>query len=156
MNNFLSLSLLLLIGICCSDPEDPNRKDGFTPVLKSKEDSLYHEVINGHDAGMAKMGKLKGYKAEVQNALDSIAKFQGESKVNIAAYKTTLEGLFNDLESAEEGMNVWMEQFNPDSASGENGKRINYLESEKRKVTKVREDILNSLMKADSILKQKN
>jgi hypothetical protein len=52
-------------------------------------------------------------------------------------------------------MNKWMEEFNMDSALNNAEERIDYLGSEKLKVSKVKEAILGSLQKADSILKEK-
>ena len=48
-----------------------------------------------------------------------------------------------------------MEEFNMDSAVNDAKQRIDYLGSEKLKVTKVKEAILNSLQKADSLIKDK-
>ena len=48
----------------------------------------------------------------------------------------------------------WMEEFNMDSASNDLGKRIQYLTDEKDKVGKVRSLILESVGKADSLLKK--
>jgi Fe2+ or Zn2+ uptake regulation protein len=48
-----------------------------------------------------------------------------------------------------------MDEFNVDSAIDNAKERIKYLEEEKLKVTKVKEAILSSLQKADSLLKVK-
>jgi hypothetical protein len=48
-----------------------------------------------------------------------------------------------------------MDEFNVDSAIDNAKERVKYLEDEKLKVTKVKEAILNSLQKADSLLKVK-
>ena len=59
-----------------------------------------------------------------------------------------------DLNYAEYGMNTWMEAFNPDSAKENMEARIKYLASEKDKVDKVKESILSSLQRADSLFKK--
>jgi hypothetical protein len=52
-------------------------------------------------------------------------------------------------------MNKWMDEFNMDSAVNNMEQRIKYLTDEKMKVGKVKESILGSLHKADSLLKSK-
>ena len=51
-------------------------------------------------------------------------------------------------------MNQWMEEFSIDSAQDNPEKRIEYLSSEKVKVTKVKDEILSVVAKADSALKK--
>jgi hypothetical protein len=48
-----------------------------------------------------------------------------------------------------------MDEFNVDSAIDNAKERVRYLEDEKLKVNKVKDAILNSLQKADSLLKVK-
>ncbi|MBK5273326.1 MAG: viral A-type inclusion protein, partial [Bacteroidia bacterium] len=49
----------------------------------------------------------------------------------------------------------WMDEFNMDSAINNLDERIKYLADEKLKVTTVKESILNSLQKADSLIREK-
>ena len=51
-------------------------------------------------------------------------------------------------------MNTWMEEFSIDSAQDNIERRIEYLEAERSKVTRVKEEILSVLAKADSALKK--
>ena len=76
MKHAIILIFVVAIGSAhCDDrPEKSERTDGFTPVLNSKEDSLYHDVMEGHDIGMAKMGTLKKQLNRVSHELDSINK----------------------------------------------------------------------------------
>lgn len=134
-----------------SSNEAADRKNGFTPVLKTKEDSLFHEVMQGHDAGMAKIGKLRKKIDETQRQLDSINKLPAKS-VN-ASFKQELTTLHKELSDANNEMNTWMDGFKADSATGNTDLRIQYLQQEKDKVAVVKEHILSSLQKADSLLK---
>jgi len=52
-------------------------------------------------------------------------------------------------------MENWMDEFNMDSAVNNVEQRIKYLSEEKLKVSNVKENILTSLQKADSLIKQK-
>ena len=145
------LLLAFVVGFCaCNDePEKTARKDGFTPVLNTKEDSLYHDVMEGHDIGMAKMGTLRKQLGRVVHELDSINKLTGK---NIDQHrKQALIDLKEDLSYADHAMFTWMQEFNVDSAKSDRSKRLEYLESEKIKVQKVKENILNSLQRADSL-----
>ncbi len=58
-----------------------------------------------------------------------------------------------DLRNAIFAMDKWMAEFNMDSAKEDMEKRVQYLLDEKMKVGKVKDAILNSLNKADSLLK---
>ena len=146
---------LLVIGACknSDSSEQSERKDGFSNILKNKEDSLFHEVMEGHDIGMARMIKITKYLTQIQKALDSINKLPA-TKID-EGYQQALIDLQEDLNYAEYGMNTWMEEFKIDSVKENKEKRIQYLESEKIKVLKVKEAILGSLQRADSIFSKK-
>ena len=128
------------------------RKDGFSEKPVTLEDSLYKQVIAGHDEAMAKMGKIRGFQSTVKDQLDSLKKLpSGKLKEGLLAdYKL----LAAQLDTAYVGMNNWMEHFNPDSAKEDATKRIEYLQSELSKVSKVKEAIVSGLATADSVLKK--
>lgn len=123
------------------------RKDGFSDTGSTPEDSLYKLVIDGHDEAMAKMGKIRGAQASVEAKIDSLKKRKGQELVQ-AAYKDVK----TKLDAAYAGMNTWMEHFNPDSAKADAAKRLEYLQSELDKVTKVKTAITTGLAAADSVL----
>src|SRR6476646_7124039 len=102
------VSLSLFVAAChngSSSGETTDSKNGFPPAPKTREDSLFHEVMQGHDAGMAKMGKLRKNINEAQRLLDSLIKVPAK-KIN-AAYKTSLTGLQTALKNANEEMTGW-------------------------------------------------
>jgi hypothetical protein len=149
------ISLSLFTMACNNDAsrdKTTDRKDGFTPVLKTKEDSLYHDVMLGHDAGMAKVGKLRKNINETQRLLDSINKLPAK-KIN-TSYKQSLIDLQVALNNANNEMNTWMDGFKVDSATNNTELRIKYLQEEKEKVTVVKEHIFSALQQADSLLKK--
>jgi paraquat-inducible protein B len=150
---FAIVCIGILITACNNNASDTtDRKNGYSTVLKTKEDSLYHDVEEGHNAGMAKVGKVRKSMDEVQHQLDSISKLPAQ-KVN-AAYKQSLIGLQKDLNDANNEMNDWMDHFKPDSAANNRDQRIQYLQAEKEKITTVKEHMLNSLQKADSLFRK--
>ena len=144
------LLLLLLVGCQNTATEQDSRKDGFTPVLKTREDSLYHDVMEGHDTGMAKMSTLRKYQRQVKGAIDSM-NLLSRKQVNQEYHKAMMD-LLEELNYADYAMFKWMEEFKVDSAEEDQKKRLAYLESEKPKVERVRDNILNSLRRADSLL----
>lgn len=121
---------------------------------KTATDSLYSEVMAGHDEVMPKMGKIRGAQKEAQRLIDSIAALPAKAQAEAASLKTKLEELVKDLSYADFAMDKWMTEFDLDSAKDDVEKRIKYLADEKLKVDKVKTAILNSLAKADSLLKK--
>ena len=122
---------------------------------KSRTDSLLSDVMDGHNIGMAKMGRLSRAEQSTKRLLDSIAALPAKARQAAEPLKIKLDSLQKELSYAEFAMNKWMDEFNVDSAVENAKDRIKYLEEEKLKVTKVKEAILSSLQKADSLLKAK-
>jgi paraquat-inducible protein B len=150
----IALAVLGLFAMACnnnaSSDATADRKNGFT--LKTKEDSLYHDVEQGHNIGMAKTGKLRKNMEEAKRLLDSLDKLPAK-KIN-GAYKQTLMDLQTALTNANNEMNDWMDKFKFDSAANNSQLRIKYLQEEKEKVTAVKEHILTALQQADSLLRK--
>ena len=148
------VSFGLMAGACndASHDEHAARQNGYAPVLKTREDTLFHEVMKGHDAGMAKLGKLRKNIDETTHRLDSLSKLPAK-KVD-AAYKQALTILQTELKNADEEMDSWMQKFKLDSMADNKELRIKYLEGERDKVTVVKEHILSVLQQADSLLKR--
>lgn len=126
------------------------KKEALTPV-----DSLEMDVNNAHDEVMPKMGRVRGAGQRAQAALDSLAKLPAKAQAAAAGYKKSLEQLISDLNTADYDMNKWMMEYKLDSAMDNAELRMQYLLSEKIKVGKVRDAILNGLARADSLLKSK-
>lgn len=149
----LFVAIASMMAVACNDaPSEPSRKDGFGDAPVSKEDSLHHEVMEGHDVGMAKIGRLRKYIGRIQQQEDSISKLPAAKQDK--QYLQALATLKTDLAAADKGMNTWMEEYKDDSAKGNEPLRLQYLESEKAKVTLVKDQILGALNRADSLLKQ--
>ena len=146
------LVLLIVVAItACNNAAN----DNSTPKPKTKMDSLMDEVMEGHNAAMAKISKLHQTKNEIQHVIDSISKLPIDAQKKSAHYKTLLDSALNRLTLADAAMEKWMSEFNMDSASNDAEKRIDYLQSEKIKVSAVKDDIINSLQHADSLNKKK-
>ena len=147
------VSFSLFMAACnngAADGETAGHKSG-PPAPKTKEDSLFHEVMEGHDAGMAKVGKLRGNIKETERQLDSIGKLPAK-QVN-AAYKQSVINLQTALNKANDEMNNWMGAFRVDSLTDNKELGLKYLEDEKAKVGVVKELISSALNQADSVLR---
>ena len=148
------LFLIVTVVFCaCNDtqPAESTRKNGYSVVLKTPEDSLYQEVMHDHDLAMARMGKVSKYIKLSQQRIDSISKLSAPAQRKLSLYKNSLDSLNRSLRKAHENMYTWMEEFSLDSAIETNANRRAYLLSEKPKVERVKNDILSLLTKADSL-----
>jgi DNA repair ATPase RecN len=144
--------LVLVIVVALAACNNAAKNNDSTVKAKTQTDSLMDEVMEGHNVGMAKISKLHRTKNEIQHALDSIAKLPARGR----DYKTLLDSALNRLTRADDAMEKWMSEFNMDSASNDAERRIKYLESEKVKISAVKDEIINSLQNADSLIKKKS
>ncbi|MGZ5247872.1 MAG: hypothetical protein ACXWV5_12485 [Flavitalea sp.] len=146
---YLTAIILFLSLISCEQKEEPVRTDGFTPILKTAEDSLFHDVMEGHDVGMAKMGRISKYITQSGQMIDSLKKLPSNStnKEMISRY----EALKMQLQEADDDMSNWMMNFKADSLEGKS-ERKGYLENEKIKVERVRVKIMDAVAAGDSLL----
>ena len=146
--------MLLLCGVFFGSCNNSNKKTTVTTTDSSKStaDTLMSEVMDGHDVGMAKYGRLNAMEKKVQAIVDSLGKLQAKSAI---AMKVKMDSLLSDIRSARQGMDNWMESFNMDSAANDMRARIRYLTDEKIKVNKVRDDILTVIRKTDSLVRDR-
>lgn len=152
---FTIISLSALVLISCSNGDKKHDHSGHkTDEPKTAADSLYKDVMAGHDEVMPKMGKIRGAQKEAQRLIDSILALPPKAQAAAASLKTKLEELIKDLGNADFEMDKWMTEFNMDSAKENLEQRVRYLTDEKLKVNKVKDAILKSLAKADSLLKK--
>jgi len=143
--------LVVVVITACNNAANNNN----APKAKTQTDSLMDQVMEGHNVAMAKISKLHQTKNQIQQVLDSIAKLPTDAQKNLLRYKALLDSVSNRLTRADEAMDKWMNEFNMDSAANDVEKRSKYLESEKVKVSNVKDEIINSLQNADSLIKKK-
>jgi tellurite resistance-related uncharacterized protein len=151
---FLLICSALSIG-CNNDKKHDDHTGHTKKAPQTQEDSLMADVMDGHNVGMGKYNKLQAMEKKVKASLDSIGKLPAKAQQELAPYKAKLDSAAADLSYAIFAMDKWMEEFDMDSARNNLEVRISYLLDEKMKVGKVKEAILNSLAKADSLLKTK-
>jgi hypothetical protein len=148
----LFIVIATLSAIACNDEAtDTPRQNAYSDQPVSKADSLRQEVMEGHDVGMAKIIHIRRYIAQIQLKLDSLNKLP--AKQQDKQYQQTLITLHEALQNADKGMSTWMDKYKDDTLKDNETLRIQYLESEKVKVNTVKTQILESLQRADSLLK---
>jgi hypothetical protein len=122
--------------------------------LKTQADKLQQEVLDGHDVAMPKSMRIPDIETKVKAITDSLEKLPAKAKEAAAPYKAKLDELSKDLSYASMAMDKWMTEFDMDSFKSNMEQRIKYFTEEKSKVNKVKDAILSSLAKADSLLKK--
>lgn len=149
MKEILTLvATIFLLMSCNNNPGADKRKP------KSAVDSVEEEVMDGHNKAMAKVARLHETKNKIQQVLDSLSRLPSDAQKRSAPYKMQLDSTLRRLNFADYAMDKWMNEFNLDSESNDADKRIKYLESEKIKISKVKDAIISSLRTADSLLNQ--
>jgi hypothetical protein len=119
----------------------------FASCEKKGNQELYDEVMAIHDEVMPKMNDIRRYKRDFQAEI--------ANNPNITeARKTQLESSIVMLDSASDGMMKWMRAFDPIADSEGEQKAREYLEDQKQKVTKVKEDMLKALDEAKKLKSQ--
>lgn len=147
---FLSISGLIA---ACGGSDHSGHGSHQAP--KTSLDSLYASIWDAHDAVMPKMGKIRGAQKKAGHLLDSInvawSKRSMAEPEQVKEWKMSLQSLLDELNYADYSMDRWMTEFDIDSAQQKGEARRPYLESEKIKVYKVKDAILRSLSRADSL-----
>jgi hypothetical protein len=132
------LCLNLLIQGCDSEKKNPNEE-------------LRKEVIDIHDEVMPLMGDLKSLKTKVLEKSALISQSDSPDPERIQ----NLDQLAGELDSAFEGMFVWMRQFKSDYEGMSSDEVNKYLLDQKEKVEKVNVDIKNAIASAQIELEEK-
>ncbi len=146
--------LLAIVVLSCNN--DENKGHNYNDKApKTLEDSLMKDIDDGHILGMSKMAKLHKAQQNARKMLDSIAILPANTQKTAAGFVAQLNETIKDLDYADFAMEKWMTEFEMDSAKENAEQRLKYLTAEKMKVDKMKEAILTSLQKADSLFKEK-
>jgi len=106
--------------------------------------ALYDEVMKVHDEVMPKMDDIYKLKQELKKQMADSAALAVEKRKMI-------EGNIMRLDSASENMMVWMRNFNPIPDSLGEEKARAYLEDQKEKIKKVKEEMLEAIDEAKAL-----
>jgi uncharacterized UPF0160 family protein len=157
--NCFGLIVLIITGMiaCNNGDKKSDRPGGTHKKPKTSVDSLLLQIDDGHINGMSKIGTLHNAKKTIRALIDSIARKPAGAKQKAAAYLASLNAVIKEIDTADYAMEKWMPEYynNTDTLADNINERIKYLNSEKIKINKIKEAILTSLLKADSLLKVK-
>lgn len=96
------------------------------------------EVIKVHDVVMADQGKVVDQQMQLETLLKDMASLKQKfPALDTLKEKDSITVLHKDLNRAEEAMNTWMHEFEPDVTGKSNAEAIAYFEAEKLKIQKV-------------------
>ena len=99
---------------------------------KQEVQTLFKSVMEVHDGVMPKMDNINEARKTLKEKLTT-------------ADSTEVSALLEKLDSADEAMMVWMEDFNSSFETMPIQEQKKYLELEKEKITKVRDMMMGSL-----------
>lgn len=116
---------------------------------KKQQDDLAKEVIAIHDEVMPKMGELISLRKKVRQTSDSLTVKAGEGFEQKAAEAAEI---ITALEAADQGMMDWMHEYNGGQGLYEHDAIMEYLQAEKEKITKVKQDMNGSMDRAKQFL----
>ena len=107
------------------------------------------EVLDMHDVAMPKIGEVMSLKKKILEKAETASD---------STLLKELRSIAGDLDAAQQGMMVWMREWGQISMPHVNGEtseeeQIAFFKSEMEKVTKVRDDIFNSIDAAKKKLK---
>jgi hypothetical protein len=152
MNATLKTALFvsaLLVGACGSKNQDHDHDhehghDHEHPAADgSPNQALGEEVMKVHDEVMPRMNDIYKLKEGLKKKLSETGVPDDKKK--------EIEQTITQLDSASDGMMVWMRAFNPQPDSLDEEKTREYLENEMNKVKKVQENIQQAIAKAEAI-----
>jgi hypothetical protein len=142
-SKYLLLAVLAAVWSCGQKSHNEGHDHGGNPGMEEGgNQALYDEVMKVHDEVMPKMNDIYKLKEQLKDKIANTPDMVEEKKKEI-------ESIITQLDSASEGMMVWMRKFNPlpDSTGEEQAKE--YLEGEMEKIKKVKEDVRKALEEAE-------
>jgi hypothetical protein len=140
---FFFLLSVFAFSACQSGEQAPSEED-----LMAEQDQLWDEVMAEHDEVMPKMSEIKRLERELTAMIGEESSLDAEAQEKVGQ-------VVQQLSAAGEGMMSWMSQIRqlePMREEMDHEQIIEYLKGEKEKITKVKEDMLNSIEEGTSLL----
>jgi hypothetical protein len=135
--------VMSLAMVACQKSHDHEGHEGHDAEAQDKteisaNEALYNEVMKIHDEVMPKMNDIHKLKMSIREKIEKNPKLPQADRIK-------LDAMYAKLDSANDGMMVWMREFRPmpDSVGEEKAKL--YLENEMERVKKVRQNMLNAI-----------
>lgn len=111
------------------------------------------EVIKVHDVVMADHGKVVDQQLKLNDMLKDLSALKLKNPdIDTLKVKDSITIVRDRLNVAEEAMNTWMHEFEPDITGKSNEEAITYFEAEKQKIQKVDTLFKAELKRAEAYL----
>lgn len=111
------------------------------------------EVIKVHDVVMADQGKVVDQQLKLGDMLKNLSAIKASNpQIDTIKEKDSIILVRDRLNVAEEAMNTWMHEFEPDVSGKSNEEAIAYFEAEKLKIQKVDTLFKAELKRAEAYL----
>ena len=139
MNRIISaliLSAVFMLNSCGPNLEEENKK-------------MREELLAVHDEVMPQMGKLKSFEKKANHKLEELNTQVPVDSTEVEKFKD----LALRLNSAYEGMFVWMRQYDTEDGEKDPITVKTYLEEQMIQVTEVNQNIKNALLEAEKEFK---
>ncbi len=139
MNRIISaliLSAVFMLNSCGPNLEEENKK-------------MREELLAVHDEVMPQMGKLKSFEKKANQKLEELNTQVPVDSTEVEKFKD----LAVRLNSAYEGMFVWMRQYDTEDGEKDPITVKTYLEEQMMQVTEVNQSIKNALLEAEKEFK---
>ncbi len=148
MNSSSFLFCISLLFICFSCDQNSTTKTEEQEVAAVKllpSEVIYNEVMKIHDDVMPKVKDINRLQKQLKAKLES-----PEATTN----QKEIQSLLQQLDLADKSMWDWMGAFKQPNKNSPQDSIIQYLKQEKITISKVSEDMLNSIAKAKKYLNQ--
>lgn len=111
------------------------------------------EVIKLHDVVMADQGKVVSREIQITEMLKDLKALKTTNPaIDTLVEKDSLRAIHSRLSKADEAMNDWMHQFEPDVTGKSNEEAVKYFEAEKLKIQRVDTLFKQEIKGADAYL----
>ena len=129
----------------------------FTAFLACKPATDYkqkrEEVIKYHDVVMADAGQVVDKQMRLTGMLKDLASLKAKNPgIDTLVEKDSIVTVQAKLNQADEAMNDWMHQFEPDVTGKSDAEAISYFEAEKIKIQRVDSLFKQEIKSADRYL----
>lgn len=144
----LTFTCLFFIWSC--DQPAPNQQNAhqiqtLVDIPKTPSDVLLAEVMKIHDDVMPKVKDIHRLKKQLEIQLTA---------TNEGVDKKEVQAVYDQLEAADNSMWDWMKAYRQPNKETPQEEAIKYLEKEKITISKVSEDMLNSIAAGEKLLEK--
>ena len=129
----------------CNSISSENQDQESAKVTLLPSEVVYEEIMKIHDDVMPKVKDINRLQKKLKATLET---------TDAATNKEEIQSILKQLDEADKGMWDWMSAFKQPSKKSPQDSIIQYLEQEKKTISKVSEDMLNSIATAEKYLEK--